>query len=197
MISSIFTNSFYSLVKTPNKEDIFKALKTIKVDKDESEKIKWNKNCEVEVEILYRDEISQLLIPALEIFLQELGVKEDMPLNLLSVWRNTYQKGGFQELHDHIGADEEECHLSGCFFLNDFHPDGGKFYFQNRYSSELGLVWKRFMKTSPALHGPYYWFPEYKAGDIIFFPSYMFHGVTPHKLESPRTTISFNMKFVI
>ena len=195
MISSIFTNSFYSLVKTPNKEDIFKALNTIKVDREKSEEIVWNKNCEVEVEILYKDEMGRLLFPAVEIFLQELGIS--IPVELLSIWRNTYQKGGYQEIHDHIdGEGLEECHLSGCFFLDDFHPEGGKFFFQNRHSSELGVAWRKVIQTSPALHGPLYWFPEYKAGDIIFFPSYMLHGVTPHGLDNPRTTISFNMKFV-
>ena len=35
-----------------------------------------------------------------------------------------------------------------------------------------------------------------KAGDIIFFPSYMLHGVTPHRMEEPRTTIAFNLRFI-
>ena len=32
MIRNIFPNSFYSIISTPNKEEIFKALKTARVD---------------------------------------------------------------------------------------------------------------------------------------------------------------------
>ena len=34
------------------------------------------------------------------------------------------------------------------------------------------------------------------AGDILFFPSYMLHGVTQHRLRKPRTTVSFNIQFI-
>ena len=40
------------------------------------------------------------------------------------------------------------------------------------------------------------WWPNVKAGDIILFPSYLLHGVSPHKLRKPRTTISFNLQFI-
>ena len=30
-------------------------------------------------------------------------------------------------------------------------------------------------------------------GDILFFPSHMLHGVSPHKSDTPRVTISGNI----
>ena len=32
-----------------------------------------------------------------------------------------------------------------------------------------------------------------KAGDVLLFPSYMLHGVTPHNSKKPRRTVSFNI----
>ena len=34
---------------------------------------------------------------------------------------------------------------------------------------------------------------EGKRGDILFFPSHMLHGVSPHKSDNPRITISGNI----
>ena len=34
---------------------------------------------------------------------------------------------------------------------------------------------------------------EEKKGDILFFPSHMIHGVTPHQSDIPRITISGNI----
>ena len=30
-------------------------------------------------------------------------------------------------------------------------------------------------------------------GDIVFFPSHMIHGVSPHKSDNPRITVSGNI----
>ena len=35
---------------------------------------------------------------------------------------------------------------------------------------------------------------EPERGDILFFPSHMLHGVTPHKSDTPRITVSGNIK---
>ena len=33
-----------------------------------------------------------------------------------------------------------------------------------------------------------------KRGDILFFPSHMLHGVSPHKSDIPRMTVSGNIE---
>ena len=188
----LFPNSFYSLITPPNKEEIFKALKTAKVNVEASKEIKWNRHCQVEVGFLSIKEMGELFIPTLDLFLNELGMNVRLPLQFEGIWKNTYRKGGFQETHEHPDVD-----LSGCFFLEeDSHPDTGKFYFYNRHSSELNSVWRELMDNSPDFNGTDIWFPEYNVGDIILFPSYMLHGVTSHRLKNPRTTVSFNVKFL-
>ena len=192
MIRNIFSSNFYSLFSAPNKEEIIKSLKNIKVDSVATKEIKWNSGCNVDVEVLDTSVLANILAPSLKIFLSELGYgKKDVPIKVLSGWRNTYQKGGFQDMHDHLDGDDEECHLSGCFFLDDYHKDAGNFYFYNRHSSEVPVLWRRLNTHWPSLY------VEQKAGDILFFPSYMLHGVSLHKIRKPRTTISFNMKIEI
>ena len=65
--------------------------------------------------------------------------------------------------------------------------DGDEFYFYDRNSSQLTPSIKRLVDYSNA-HGI-----KAKAGDILFFPSHMLHGVSPHRLDTPRTTISGNI----
>ena len=33
---------------------------------------------------------------------------------------------------------------------------------------------------------------DYEAGEVIFFPGHMLHGVTPHKSDEVRKTFSVN-----
>ena len=198
MIRNIFSSNFYSLFSAPNKEEIIKSLKNIKVDSVATKEIKWNSGCNVDVEVLDTSVLANILAPSLKIFLSELGYgKKDVPIKVLSGWRNIYQKGGFQETHDHLGGDgREDCHLSGCFFLDDFDNDAGTFSFYNRHSSELNIVWRKIFTSLYSMNNITTHGIMPKAGDILFFPSYMLHGVTQHRLRKPRTTVSFNIQFI-
>jgi len=193
MIQSIFpSNSFCSKINAPNKKDIFKALKSAKVDITASEKITWNKYCDVKVEVLYIDEISPLFFPTLEIFFKDFN---NIPITteFSQIWRNTYYKGGYQEVHDHCSPVDSD--ISGCFFLEDHNEDAGKFYFYNRDASQLNVTWRKLLmgesidEILSRMVAP-------EAGDVLLFPSYVLHGVTPHQLSKPRTTVSFNLRFL-
>ena len=99
------------------------------------------------------------------------------------VWKNTYHRYYHQEQHDHQGYE-----LSFVIFMNDFHEDDAHFYFVN----------ERNRVTPPDWADMCYGMPENliiepKRGDILFFPSHMLHGVSPHKSDTPRITISGNI----
>tara|TARA_R100000008_G_C3547119_1_gene148196 strand:+ start:274 stop:846 length:573 start_codon:yes stop_codon:yes gene_type:complete len=190
MIQSIFPTYFYSHFSLPNKKEVFKYLEDARVDKESTSNISWNKNCQVEVEQLYVNEFGPFLIPAAKIFLEEIGFK--LNIELKSIWKNTYGKGSYQEIHDHLS--EEMCEISGCIFLEDWEEGASKFFFYNRHSSEVSEKWKKIMRENDT--SVYTYFLNPKGGDIIFFPSYMLHGVTSHQSESLRTTVSFNIKFL-
>ena len=185
----IFSSSFYLLFSLPNKKEVFETLTNPKyIDKESTSKIKWNEDCRVKVEELYADRVGHLLGPSIELFLQHIGA-EKRGISLIDIWKNTYNKDSFQEVHDHV---DNLSQVSGCIFLEDQTKDSSKFYFFNRHSIELA-IWKDIMNDETLYSN---WYPDIKEGDIIFFPSYLLHGVTPHKLRKPRTTISFNLTFV-
>ena len=175
----------------PNKEDILSALKSAKINKEATKGIRWDeKLINIKVESLYPDDLFQFLHPSLQIFFQELRVSADVSLQLIEIWKNTYGRGGFQELHDHLELDGR-VDISGCIFLDDYHPECGRFYFRNRHASELSPSWKKILTKSNTEYVVY--IPHYKRGDIIFFPADMLHGVYAHKSGKTRQTVSFNI----
>ena len=188
MIVSIFPNNFYSLISAPNKEEIFKEFENPKVDRKKSEGVRWNQYCNVKVDALYPDQVAKFLKPTLDIFLAQFNFSVEV--NIDQIWRNTYERGGYQEIHDH----SEHGDLSGCLFLGDIRSSDGKFYFYNRHGSEVKTVWKKLLNSSTfgAIDMMNYCVAP-KAGDVLLFPSYMLHGVTPHNSKKPRRTVSFNI----
>ena len=167
MINQIFPNYFYSLITPTNKEEILKAAKNAKIDKNlKREGVPTHRQS-----FLFPEELGSFLVPSVQKFFKELGHKDKTEVTLQSIWKNVYEKGQYQNMHDHLyGYDNAD--LSASLFLEDDHPNASRFYFY---------------------HFNAYWIYP-KAGDILFFPSHMLHGVTPHNLEKPRETISFNMK---
>ena len=111
-MNHIFSNSFYLLFSLPNKEEVFESVTNSKyIDKESSSKIRWNEECRVKVEELYADKVGHVLTPSIELFLQHVRSKKSV--GLLGIWKNTYNKDGFQEVHDHVDdAPEQECRRS-------------------------------------------------------------------------------------
>ena len=189
MLQHIFSKQFFSLITPPNREYLLDALKTARINKEETAKIVWNKNCDVKVEAFYPNDLFEFMLPSVEMFVEDLKLKQ-ASLNLTDIWRNTYSRGGHQEIHNHISPNGSS-HISGCIFLNDFDPEGGKFYFYNRYDVDFTPVWRMIYDNIGNQYITY--FPKYKKGDIMFFPSEMLHGVQVHKLNKKRQTVSFNI----
>tara|TARA_B100000902_G_C27075151_1_gene796011 strand:+ start:294 stop:881 length:588 start_codon:yes stop_codon:yes gene_type:complete len=194
MIQVIFPNQFYYSITSPNKKELVDGIKNAKVDKIRSSTITWNSICGVEVQSLYPNEILPLLYPSLELFFKDLEI--DKKIVMTDVWRNTYKRGTFQDIHSHV-SDKLNSNpfndLSGCVFLEDSRDDFGSFYFFNRYA-DLSPPWKEIFQnkgldcTSISVN--------YKAGDVIFFPSSMLHGVTVQQSQNLRRTLSFNISFL-
>ena len=88
---------------------------SFKVDKDYNPK--WAKACSVKVEGLFTDDLMPYIVPTVNNFLKGANMSyKDLKVN--QPWKNTYKKGGFQELHDHGDA-----FLSGCIFLDNPDPE--------------------------------------------------------------------------
>ncbi len=185
MIRTIYSHNFYSLITPPNKEDLLSKLKNIQ--KTKNQYFSWKTGCDVETERLDKNQISDLITPSLHLFLRDLDLKKTVDVELVDVWKNVYRKGCFQEIHDHI----EDCDFSSVLFMDDQEKDFARFFFYNRNITELSSNWRKIL--FPYGHN---YVIDHKKGDILFFPSHMLHGVMQHKSNKPRTTVTFNFKFM-
>ena len=197
MIKSIFSNYFYSLITPPNKEELIATFNNAKVDEKETKELIWPNACEIKVESLHPRGVGYVLSQTLKIFFIEMGVMEGDKdfdnMRMLSIWRNTYNKGYYQEIHDHLSSDGSD--LSGVVFLNDYVEGASEFYFYDKHYSEVSASWRRLLQKVKSPNSNKLKICNPKAGDVLLFPSYIPHGVTMHKINQPRTTISFNIAF--
>jgi uncharacterized protein (TIGR02466 family) len=102
------------------------------------------------------------------------------------MWTNVLETGGSQTLHAHANS-----FASGVFYLTPSHascktvfvrpPGGSDFSFRHH--------------TRNAAMGPFnagkYVLPEAEPGDLVLFPSYLYHEV-PRNQGDQRITVSFN-----
>ncbi len=178
-MTTIFSSYFYSIIEPPNKEELLNIAENPPLH--EKQYFEWSEDCSVSVERLPYDVFGKLITPSLIEFQKEFQI--DRPFAVEDIWKTTYTRGSYQEIHDHSG-----CEISCVLFLDDLEEDGSKFFFYNRHSSELSLSWLEYL---PDQH-PTNYYVDYKRGDAIFFPSYMLHGVTCHRSDKQRRTVAFN-----
>ena len=182
MIEIPFWNDFYSVVKPENKNEIIEhCLNAIELPKQDFD---WGDECLSEKVYIKLTGFTEILKPYVIKVVSEV-VDEGMAygFSVDEVWKNTYHRYYHQEVHDHQGYE-----LSFVIFLTDFHKDDAKFYFVNERTRLTAELWgdvSGLMPDSLPVEG--------KKGDIVFFPSHMLHGVSPHKSDNPRVTVSGNI----
>lgn len=129
--------------------------------------------------------IAELAVPKLVDF-GVLLFGEKLRWTVKEMWTNMLEKGGSQTLHAHANS-----FISGIFYLTPSHPasrtvfvrppGGGDFSFRHH--------------TRSAAVGPFnagkYMVPEAEPGDLVLFPSYLYHEV-PKNQGDQRITIAFN-----
>ena len=184
MIDFTFPHYFHSETTPSNKEEMLDAIENADLMPDQD--CSWNDGCLVKFERLdFGNNFTEVFQPVLDQFFNEMGLNVDgLNLFLHEIWRNTYTKGFFQEIHDHFPHS-----LSGVVFLTDEQEGDGKFYFYHRHGSEVSKEWielgfigeRKFVKA--------------ERGKVILFPSHMLHGVSLHKSDNIRKTVSFNINF--
>ena len=175
-------NYFYSKYPYKKFDELREKIReaTLKEDVEYS----WGDACSLTREAYSAEEFKDLLIQPVEYFAFETGMGFDV--EVLDPWVNKYQKGDFQELHNHPTVD-----LAVVVFLND-GPDFGEFYFNDIGYTQFNPAWYPILKK---LDRGSIWIPDIKAGDVIVFPSHMMHGVTPHKSDVVRETFAYNVVF--
>ena len=180
MIEIPFCNDFYSLVSPENKNEIIEhCLNAVELPEQEFE---WGEHCLSEKVHLKLTGFSDLLkTNIIETLSEIIDVRYAYSLN--EVWKNTYYRYYHQESHSHPNSE-----LSFVIFMNDYQENDAKFYFLNERNRVTSTTW---LSLSEGMEDSIY--VEPKKGDILFFPSHMIHGVTPHQSDIPRITISGNI----
>ena len=178
MIHNIFSyNHFYCKFKAPNAEDLIKYV--LEVDKNYT-KQEWQNDCELDTISCKWQDTMPLYEPSLQKFADL--IEHQFEYTMFDPWINHYKRGHFEEVHDHVPHD-----FSSIFFVNT-GENFAKFYFFNRHSNSLPSNWKmmNFFDT---------FYPNIESGDIMFFPSTELHGVTAHRSDVVRKTLSCNFNF--
>ena len=180
MIEIPFCNDFYSIVNPENKNEIIEhCLNAVELPEQEFE---WGEHCLSQKVHLKLTGFSDLLKTSIIETLSEIiDVRYAYSLN--EVWKNTYHRYYHQESHSHPNSE-----LSFVIFMNDYSENDAKFYFLNERNRVTSTTW---LSLSEGMEDSIY--VEPKKGDILFFPSHMIHGVTPHQSDIPRITISGNI----
>ena len=179
-LNHIFPRKFYIKFKAPCCEDLIDFVQ--QSHKIKNYRFSWGTKCIVDKSPIDWNLGESMLLPSIEKL--KVVLDNDFGFNSFDPWINSYERGSFQEIHDHLGHD------FSCVFFANIKPDFGSLYFSDRDSNSLPRGWDKIINIPSSC------FPDVKTGDIIFFPSDMLHGVTPHKSDEARKTLACNFDFI-
>ncbi|WBL81346.1 2OG-Fe(II) oxygenase family protein [Bradyrhizobium xenonodulans] len=130
-------------------------------------------------------QIAELAVPKLVDF-GVLLFGEELRWTVKEMWTNMLETGGNQTLHSHANS-----FVSGILYLTPSHPACKTVFVRPPGGSDFSF---RHHTRSAAI-GPFnagkYVLPEAEPGDLVLFPSYLYHEV-PRNQGGQRITIAFN-----
>ena len=130
-------------------------------------------------------EIAELVGPKLVDF-GVLLFGEKLRWTVKEMWTNMLERGGSQTLHSHANS-----FVSGIIYLTPSHPACRTVFMRPLGGSDFSFR----HHTRSAAMGPFnagkYVLPEAEPGDLVLFPSYLYHEV-PRNRGEQRITVSFN-----
>lgn len=174
-------NQFYVQFKAPNADELTSYISS---KNEEYVQFPWADACELKTISCPWQEIGELIKPSIVLFSRELG--KPFEYGYSNGWINCYERGSFQETHDHISGIASD--FASVFFPQEQEDDFANFYFYDRYNS-LTPKWREYFNFRCSFA------PVVSPGDIIFFPSNVLHGVTLHRSDKIRKTFSCNYTF--
>ena len=108
------------------------------------------------------------------------------------IWYNYYEKGSYQELHEHIADPFQKIHFSCIHYLSydrEVHTPA-------EFQDPISAIRAHSLTLDKDFVGDFY-IPKVEEGDLIMFPAYLQHRVLPQKVSNvPRITLSFNFRLL-
>ena len=109
-----------------------------------------------------------------------------------NIWYNYYEKGSYQELHEHIADPFQKIHFSCIHYLSydrEVHTPA-------EFQDPISVIRAHSLTLDKDFVGDFY-IPQVEEGDLIMFPAYLQHRVLPQKVSNvPRITLSFNFRLL-
>ncbi len=178
-IKFIFLHNYYYKAPCLFFKEIEEIVNTHTEDDINNGAFNWGFNCDMDRTPVGNKDIFPYLYENVNNLANQIGANLNVQLN--QPWINSYKKGQYQEIHDHDGHA-----FSSVIFLNG-GLDFAEFYFVDRMTDPTPHLIKKMLKMEDL------WYPEVNKGDIFIFPAHMLHGVSPHKSDVVRKTLSFNI----
>jgi hypothetical protein len=175
----IFPSYFYCKYQAPNAEQLISSLSKYTEEDINNSLFTWGTESSSEKVPIKWEDYYTLLQPSVDIFASHIGSGFNYKMH--DPWLNIYNRGQFQEVHSHSGHD------FSCVFFVNVGENFSNFYFYDRNEISTSVKLKSLLKhyTSHVIN-------DIKTGDILFFPSHMLHGVSPHNNDIPRKTFATN-----
>ena len=177
-MNNIFSSNFFIKFQAINVDDLINLIDRYDETNIDNSKFKWGKMCSSNKIALKQEDTIDLIAPNINHFADIL--ESHFNYNLFNPWINLYKRGDHQEVHSH-----HPCDMSCVFFAN--HGKGfSKFYFRDRNNTNIHPKLANIIGYDQEI------VIKYKKGDIMFFPSHILHGVSPHNSDIVRKSLSFN-----
>ncbi len=197
MINNLFpTPVYYSSIE----EDVLKKLQSdvteyIALNEDLFKTNQWRCNTKTNIfcdenKKFFPTYLKELIIKNTSQYIVECNFK---PRGFIvdECWITVGGKGGYQELHDHLGAGTASNGFSGVMYISCSEDKGGEFIIQ----SPIDTLAKLLPESENELLAPQIGI-EPQEGLFISFPSWLKHGSSQYDCtEKKRISISWNIEF--
>ena len=130
-------------------------------------------------------EMAELAVPKLVDF-GLLLFGEKLRWTVKEMWTNVLETGGSQTLHAHANS-----FASGVFYLTPSHPACKTVFVRPPGGSDFSFRHHTRTAAMGRFNAGKYVLPEAEPGDLVLFPSYLYHEV-PRNPGDQRITVSFN-----
>ena len=114
-------------------------------------------------------------------------LKDNAYLYASEMWLNVNKPTNYNILHHH-----GDSYISGVYYVH-VPPEAGKLWFRHPSVAKTVINWNKYLDSLNE-HNCNSWFVEPKAGDLIFFPSWLEHEVDQNNSSEDRISIAFNLK---
>ncbi len=108
---------------------------------------------------------------------------DDLNFKITTSWATKTEKGGFSQFHNHNNSA-----FSGILYFDNI--GGGNLKFEN-----TGIIPRQILLGEPSewnLYNSNSWTIQPEKNKLIFFPSYLYHGVTVNDSDVTRYSLAFN-----